>query len=145
MQDSSSGESFNFGSLNGVRGFFTSPSKADDSFVPFSGGDISLNFVQGTAKSSAVSVTFKPTRNTSYIVMGGRRYGGVFTAYIKNSAGSNITSVLITASADYGGVNYADAVDVKRVACKLEKDKTYTLYIPSQGSKYANFAFAIYP
>lgn len=35
MQDSSSGESFNFGSLNGVRGFFTNPSKADDSFVPF--------------------------------------------------------------------------------------------------------------
>lgn len=36
MQDSSSSESFNFGSLNGVRGFFTDPSKADDSFVPFS-------------------------------------------------------------------------------------------------------------
>lgn len=35
LQDSSSGESFNFGSLNGVRGFFTDPSKADDSFVPF--------------------------------------------------------------------------------------------------------------
>lgn len=35
LQDSSSGESFNFGSLNGVRGFFTNPSKADDSFVPF--------------------------------------------------------------------------------------------------------------
>lgn len=35
LNDSSSGESFNFGSLNGVRGFFTNPSKADDSFVPF--------------------------------------------------------------------------------------------------------------
>lgn len=35
LQDSSSGESFNFGSLNGVRGFYTNPSKADDSFVPF--------------------------------------------------------------------------------------------------------------
>ena len=38
MQDSNTSESFNFGSLNGVRGFFTDPSKADDSFVPFSNG-----------------------------------------------------------------------------------------------------------
>lgn len=29
-------ESFNFGYLNGVRGFFTDSSRADDSFVPFS-------------------------------------------------------------------------------------------------------------
>lgn len=29
-------ESFNFGYLNGVRGFFTNPSRADDCFVPFS-------------------------------------------------------------------------------------------------------------
>lgn len=35
MQDSNTNESFNFGSLNGVRGFFTNPSKADDSFIPF--------------------------------------------------------------------------------------------------------------
>ena len=38
LQDSNTSESFNFGSLNGVRGFFTSPSKADDSFVPFKSG-----------------------------------------------------------------------------------------------------------
>ena len=38
MQDSNTSESFNFGSLNGVRGFFTDPSKADDSFVPFKSG-----------------------------------------------------------------------------------------------------------
>ena len=30
-------ETFNFGVLNGVRGFFTNPSRADDSFIPFSG------------------------------------------------------------------------------------------------------------
>lgn len=35
LQDSNTNESFNFGSLNGVRGFYTNPSKADDSFVPF--------------------------------------------------------------------------------------------------------------
>lgn len=38
LQDSSSGESFNFGSLNGVRGFFINPSRADDSFIPFKSG-----------------------------------------------------------------------------------------------------------
>ena len=42
LQDSSPGESFNFGSLNGVRGFFTDPSKADDSFVPFKKGNDTL-------------------------------------------------------------------------------------------------------
>lgn len=36
LNDSNTSESFNFGSLNGVRGFFTNPSRADDSFVPFS-------------------------------------------------------------------------------------------------------------
>ena len=36
LKDSNTNESFNFGSLNGVRGFFTNPSRADDSFVPFS-------------------------------------------------------------------------------------------------------------
>ena len=28
-------ETFNFGIKNGVRGFFTNPSRADDSFIPF--------------------------------------------------------------------------------------------------------------
>ena len=43
MTDSNTSESFNFGSLNGVRGFFTNPSRADDSFVPFKRGDFSTN------------------------------------------------------------------------------------------------------
>lgn len=38
LRDSSSGESFNYGVKDGVRGFFTNPSKADDSFVPFNKG-----------------------------------------------------------------------------------------------------------
>lgn len=36
LKDSNTNESFNFGSLNGVRGFYTDPSRADDSFIPFS-------------------------------------------------------------------------------------------------------------
>lgn len=31
-------ESFNFGYLNGVRGFYTNPSRADDCFIPFKSG-----------------------------------------------------------------------------------------------------------
>lgn len=31
-------ESFNFGVKDGVRGYYTNPSRADDSFVPFSSG-----------------------------------------------------------------------------------------------------------
>ena len=33
-------ETFNFGVLNGVRGFFTNPSRADDSLVPFKSGKL---------------------------------------------------------------------------------------------------------
>lgn len=53
LRDSSSGESFNFGSLNGVRGFFTDPSKADDSFIPFkSGNDVKVISLSGTGRVS---------------------------------------------------------------------------------------------
>lgn len=38
-------ESFNFGYLNGVRGFFTNPSRADDSFIPFSSVPKEILFV----------------------------------------------------------------------------------------------------
>lgn len=34
--DSGTSESFNYGVKDGVRGFYTSPSRADDSFIPFS-------------------------------------------------------------------------------------------------------------
>lgn len=51
LQDSNTSESFNFGSLNGVRGFFTDPSKADDSFVPFNHiGDMQLIKSNGESK-----------------------------------------------------------------------------------------------
>ncbi len=41
-------ESFNFGVLNGVRGFFTDSSRADDSFIPFKSGELELGeFIKG--------------------------------------------------------------------------------------------------
>ena len=44
-------ETFNFGYLNGVRGFFTNPSRADDSFIPFSSGVVFT--VSGNTNPSA--------------------------------------------------------------------------------------------
>lgn len=52
LQDSSSGESFNFGVKDGVRGFYTDPAKADDSFVPFRRGISELS-LYGTSTSYA--------------------------------------------------------------------------------------------
>lgn len=60
LQDSNTSESFNFGSLNGVRGFFTDPSKADDSFVPFSKSFISINQFKSSMISTHYYVGFKP-------------------------------------------------------------------------------------
>lgn len=35
LTDANTSESFNYGIKDGVRGFYTSPSRADDSFIPF--------------------------------------------------------------------------------------------------------------
>lgn len=86
LQDSSSGESFNFGSLNGVRGFFTNPSKADDSFVPFRQKINSVSTILATGNivnQSGVTynktITF-PKKGIAYIsVMNSQGYG---TRYI---------------------------------------------------------------
>ena len=44
-------ESFNFGVKDGVRGFYTNPSRADDSFIPFSSG---LNAIITVRSASSV-------------------------------------------------------------------------------------------
>ena len=115
-----------------------------DTFFPFNGGEASISFVSGNATTSDLSIPFTPSCNSLSIVIGGRRYGGVFTAYIKDSSENNIASALITASANNSGVNYAKDVSIAKVACTLKKDETYTLYIPSAGRENAHFAFAVY-
>ena len=45
MLTNENNETFNFGVKNGVRGFFTDPSRADDSFIPFIGLDFSIDFL----------------------------------------------------------------------------------------------------
>lgn len=55
-------ESFNFGVKDGVRGFFTNPSRADDSFVPFRSGGLSVSDVwQYTDTSSNTDKAYNIT------------------------------------------------------------------------------------
>lgn len=60
LTDSNTSESFNFGSLNGVRGFFTSPSKADDSFIPFNSGFSGANIYMSGTNSGNLPKTENP-------------------------------------------------------------------------------------
>lgn len=46
-------ETFNFGVKDGVRGFYTSPSKADDSFVPFNSGLTAVEHIITSGSTSA--------------------------------------------------------------------------------------------
>lgn len=102
--------------------------------------------MSGSATTSAVSVNFSPSIDADYIVMGGRRFGGVFTAYIRDSSGANIAQCSITcASADSAGFNMTEQVTLARVACQLKKGDQYSLYIPAAGPGYKSFAFVIYP
>ena len=55
-------ESFNFGVKNGVRGFFTNPSRADDSFIPFSSGIYKLAW-QCSSKSNV-----RGSANLSFVI-----------------------------------------------------------------------------
>ena len=66
LKDSNSGESFNFGSLNGVRGFFTNPSKADDSFVPFKSG---VNLRKVTDNYITGGQSYKFTKDYDFILI----------------------------------------------------------------------------
>ena len=50
LSDSIANETFNYGVKDGVRGFYTNPSRADDCFVPFSSG-------------AAPFLIYKPERN----------------------------------------------------------------------------------
>lgn len=91
LKDSTSGESFNFGSLNGVRGFFTNPSKADDSFIPFKVGNEYHN-------SIIISTYYHYTNNTtitdiSYNINGVKKVIPRITAnsFSKSYEGLNIS------------------------------------------------------
>ena len=95
LKDSTSGESFNFGSLNGVRGFFTNPSKADDSFVPFkSGNDIKVISLSGTGRASK-NIDFSYLAN--YSVLTNNAFA-VCPTGVQNYGSSPNTSLTISTS-----------------------------------------------
>ena len=95
LQDSSSGESFNFGSLNGVRGFFTDPSKADDSFIPFkSGNDVKVISLSGTGRASK-NIDFSYLAN--YSVLTNNAFA-VCPTGVQNYGSSPNTSLVISTS-----------------------------------------------
>lgn len=50
-------ESFNFGIKDGVRGFFTDPSRADDSFVPFK-GNLVLEYIELSTHSTSYGIDY---------------------------------------------------------------------------------------
>ena len=53
-------ESFNFGVKDGVRGFYTDPSRADDSFIPFSSSKIVTGEFNAGSKVLMIDLGFKP-------------------------------------------------------------------------------------
>lgn len=112
-----------------------------DTVFPFSSGEVS--FVSGSASASPVSISFTPSCNTSSVVIGGSRYGGVFTASIKDSSDNVIASALITATAAAEN-NTVEIVTLEKIACELKANETYYLYIPAQGVKLCSFAFVMY-
>ena len=77
--DSNTTETFNFGSLNGVRGFFTNPSRADDSFIPFKSG-VNYVFWDISRFGTSHSYTFSIVPDKVY-VMWGTSSGGSVTFY----------------------------------------------------------------
>lgn len=58
-------ESFNFGVKDGVRGFYTDPARADDSFVPFK-SDSGINYVMFNTRNS--TITIKITKDGDGII-----------------------------------------------------------------------------
>ena len=53
-------ETFNFGVKDGVRGFYTDPSRADDSFIPFSSSKIVTGEFNAGSKVLMIDLGFKP-------------------------------------------------------------------------------------
>lgn len=98
-------ETFNFGILDGKRGFFTDSLRGADSFVPFNVSDYS-SMVHVVSYSSAVSSTYKCVKDTTaIIVVLGTQYLGTSTVTIN---GTNILNK--TGSTD---IDFMQLVDLK--------------------------------
>ena len=67
-------ESFNFGVKDGVRGFYTDPARADDSFVPFK-SDSGITYTKFNNRKS--TITIKIQKNGDGIIS----YNGTFSQH----------------------------------------------------------------
>lgn len=72
-------ETFNFGIKDGVRGFFTDPSRADDSFIPFT--KLQIKDVTVDSNGTTVELDFEPTYAIATTIINGVQQGG-YTAYL---------------------------------------------------------------
>lgn len=99
MIDSNTSETFNFGSLNGVRGFFTNPSRADDSFVPFKTVYNNANYIDASiSQTTSLSKNIEIPSNSNhmmFIVLTKQGYNnGYLTQFSLSGDISNIQTII---------------------------------------------------
>ena len=78
LSDIATSESFNYGVLDGVRGFYTNPSRADDCFVPFKSGLPELTTASTRVSSDLVFPNKTDTQSAS-VAKSGKKVVGVKT------------------------------------------------------------------
>lgn len=61
-------ETFNFGVKDGVRGFFTNPSRADDSFIPFKSGGKLTELASVVKSTTEKTITVSDLSQCSYLI-----------------------------------------------------------------------------
>ena len=88
-------ESFNFGYKDGVRGFFTNPSRADDSFIPFSSGSIKEFAIaqRGYAGNGAVYNIGVYTINSIEVMQGNNTIVGEYIKVSNSTSNATFTAL----------------------------------------------------
>lgn len=140
-------ETFNFGVKDGVRGFFTNPLRADDSFIPFKKGGIGSDhdylFLGGLQKV--------PFTTNEYSSLSGFVAGRIYPTHLecasrgttKQIVGTSKTVDLtkysaITAVLDTSSSDWTKTVDIS----SLTGD--YYIAVASYINKYGDTFFCIY-
>ena len=98
------GETFNFGVKDGVRGFFTNPSRADDSFVPFSSFSASYEVLYQKASYSGESYsgTYTVAEDCNLLIV--TYAGGIIPSNAEVKVIYNSEEILYTVIGDYNGL-----------------------------------------
>ena len=87
-------ETFNFGVKDGVRGFFTNPSRADDSFIPFN-NNISEIYYSKNNKTNILTDTIAIPKTQNYILLyAGHNNGIAMTVKLNEKEITPIISAL---------------------------------------------------